>query len=388
MRSIWLWTSSHITFFVLLLAIMGLGVGLYVFWPHLPPLDTQIISCNGASKELRFSCYRSVLERHFSGDLSDFAGRADSLADRLFTEDDDAYAVFGTNCHTYYHALGDLIAEHTSEDDVHSIRICPYSCTGGCLMGFLKRKAFQASYDSDFLQTMYQACPDEGKSVCAHEMGHLLQDKYFGTVLQVVDQLTREKYGYTSMNSYSSQPTEPPDVNRPFEECARLVPQDLLGSCYEGVGHNMFLFMEFSPEGYTKAMHACDGVLGDRRDVCLGFLLHRIGINEAASLFIQNDFDGGNRVCHTAVEIVGRFDLAYQCYQGVGRGIGLFLLSEYPNIEHLSEGRFAEMQTLLKSKAQLCDDADPDYVKYCYDGFLHTDILNYFHKLGISDELP
>src|SRR5690242_11509439 len=79
-----------------------------------PNFSQEISKCNSAKSELRFSCYRSALEtaygsRKFTGP-EEFNREIEGNTALNFHSDDNSYAVFGTNCHTFYHAVGDFIA--------------------------------------------------------------------------------------------------------------------------------------------------------------------------------------------------------------------------------------------------------------------------------------
>jgi len=291
----------------------------------------DVEQCNFVERQLRFSCYRSVIEKYYEGDLKEFMEKTENNADLTFKGKDTSYAIFGTNCHTFYHALGDLIATNYTEPDVQSaLKHCSLSCTNGCMMGLYKRTALGNGFPTDLLKEFYRACREEARHQCAHEIGHLLHDKYTESILKILDDLSYERYGFSYFEVYNYVLFENPDLDAPFQECRQILPRDELSYCYTGVGHNLFLFSEFSPDGYKAQLQECINIEEGNREDCFGFLLFRIGINSVAPKFLSSQFVDGNEICEDAISIIGRDDLMYHCYKGVGGGIGLFIESEYP----------------------------------------------------------
>ena len=113
----------------------------------------DIRQCNFIEKELRFSCYRSIIEKHYKGNLEKFLGKIENDTPLIFKGKDTSYAIFGTNCHTFYHAAGDFIATNNIESDIQSaLNLCSLACTDGCMMGLYKRIALQNGFSTNLLK--------------------------------------------------------------------------------------------------------------------------------------------------------------------------------------------------------------------------------------------
>lgn len=358
----------------------------------------EIASCSLIEKQLRFSCYRNIIEEYYQGDLEKFLENIENDAVLTFKGKDTSYAIFGTNCHTFYHAVGDLIATESTELDIQSaLNDCPLSCTNGCMMGLYKRIALENDFSTDILKEFYEVCRPEERHQCAHEIGHLLHDKYTTSILQTLDTLSYEQYDFRYPQEYNYTLFENTNLNAPFEECRNIMPEDELSYCYTGVGHNLFLFSEFSPEGYKTQLQECMSIGEDNQENCFNFLLFRIGINSGASRFLSSQFIEGNEVCKDAIAIIERDDLANHCYKGIGGGIGLFIESEYP--EYFIEGDlpiFSEEFTVddIKSiKKSLLDfavlcEASPGEVlqSECFQGLLGTRFKILYLLFGVKYE--
>jgi len=385
-----------------LLAFTGVAfvfVATYFLTPHgaRGEFSKDIEQCNFIEKELRFSCYRSVIEKYKEDDLEKFLGKIENDVDLTFKGKDTSYAIFGTNCHTFYHAVGDFIASNNTELDTQSaLDHCSLSCTNACMMGLYKRTALKNGFSSDLLREFYEICREDERHQCAHEIGHLLHDKYTVSILGTLDELTSEHYGFTYPDEYSYALFEKPDLDAPFEECRQILPKEESSYCYTGVGHNLFLFSEFSPDGYKTQIQECMNIGGANQENCFGFLLFRIGINDVATKFLSSQFVEGNEICQDAIGIIGRDDLMYHCYKGVGGGIGLYIESEYP--EYFIDAElpiFDEGYTLddiksikraLLDFATLCEASPEGFVEECFQGLLGTRFKTLYLLFGVKHE--
>ena len=322
--------------------------------------------------------------------------KVENDADLTFKGKDTSYAIFGTNCHTFYHAVGDLIATESTEPDIQSaLNNCSLSCTNGCMMGLYKRTALENSFPTDLLKEFYEVCRDEEKHQCAHEIGHLLHDKYTTSILQTLDNLTKEQYGFSYPKEYNYTLFEKGNLNAPFEECRKILPKDERSYCYTGVGHNLFLFSEFSPDGYKTQLQECMNIKEGNQEDCFGFLLFRIGINSVAPKFLSSQFVEGNEVCENAVDIIERGDLIYHCYKGVGGGIGLFMESEYPEYfideelpifsEQFTVDDIKNIKKSLLAFAKLCEASPSETLQNeCFQGLLGTRFKTLYLLFGVK----
>jgi len=374
-------------------------MAVYYFAPRevLGEFSNDIEQCNFIEKQLRFSCYRSVIEKYNEGDLDKFLEKIENNTDLTFRGKDTSYAIFGTNCHTFYHAVGDFIASSNTELDTQSaLDHCSLSCTNACMMGLYKRTALENDFSSDLLGEFYEVCREGEKHQCAHEIGHLLHDKYTVSILGILDELTSEHYGFTYPQEYNYALFENPDLDAPFEECRQILPEVEFSYCYTGVGHNLFLFSEFSPDGYKTQLQECVDVGEANQENCFGFLLFRIGINSAAPQFLSSQFIEGNEICEDAVGIIGRDDLLFHCYKGVGGGIGLFIESEYPEYfidaelpifnEEYKLDDIKNIKRSLTDFARLCE-ASPEKLEIeCFQGLLGTRFKTLYLLLGVEHE--
>ena len=374
-------------------------VAVYYFAPRevRGEFSKGIEQCNFIEKQLRFSCYRSVIEKYYKGDLEKFLGKIENNASLTFKGKDTSYAIFGTNCHTFYHALGDFVATNTVEPDMQSaLNYCSLSCTSGCMMGLYKRTALKNGFPTDLLGEFYEVCGEDEKHQCAHEIGHLLHDKYTESILKILDDLSYEHYNFNYHQEYKYALFKNPDLNAPFEECRQILPEDEFSYCYTGVGHNLFLFSEFSPDGYKSQFQECMNIEGDNQENCFGFLLFRIGINSVAPRFLSSQFVEGNEICEDAVATIGRNDLMYHCYKGVGGGIGLFIESEYPEYfidaelpifdEEYKLEDIKKIKRALVEFAVLCEASPEQFAQECFQGLLGTRFKTLYLLFGLKHE--
>jgi hypothetical protein len=389
---------------VLFLTLAGIVAVFVVFFYFASPeargsFSQDIEQCNFSEKQVRFSCYRSVIEDYYKGgDIESFLNKIENDIDLSFKAKDTSYAIFGTNGHTFYHALGDFIATKNTEPDIESaLKLCSLAHTNGCMMGLYKRIALEKGFPTDLLKEFYEICREEEKHQCAHEIGHLLHDKYITSILGTLDNLTKEQYGLKYLKEYNYTLFENANLNASFQECRQIVPEDELSYCYTGVGHNLFLFSEFSPDGYKTQLQECMNIEAGNKEDCFGFLLFRIGINSVAPEFLSSQFVEGNEVCENAVGIIGREDLIYHCYKGAGGGIGLFIESEYPEyfideeLPIFSEGftvdDIKDIKRSLLDFAMLCEASPGETLQSeCFQGLLGTRFKNLYLLFGVQHE--
>lgn len=374
---------------VLFILLVGGGVLAGIAHQLLPvyAFSKEIGFCNKVASELRFSCYRSILEKHSERkSVEHLLNFIENQRDIRFKGNDASYAIFGTNCHTFYHAVGDFVGTHTKGDIAHHLQQGSTRCTSGYMMGFYKRTALQQGFTKEILSTLYHACRPQEQKSCAHEIGHLLHDKYTLSILQTLDSLSSKEYGLEYPQDYPYVTFATADLNAPFEECKGLLSEDLWAYCYQGIGHNLFLYSEFSPEGFKTQFGQCSGVANQiNREECYSFLLYRIGINDGATKFLSNDFDRGNAVCKEAAALIQREDVIHHCYLGIGGGIGLFLESEHP-YDTISKENLAEVKRSTLRAAELCSLSEKEYQKKCYAGLLGTGFKDMYWQLNLYHE--
>ncbi len=162
------------------------------------------------------------------------------------------------------------------------------------------------------------------------------------------------------------------------------------------MGHNLFLFSEFSPDGYKTQLQECVNIGEANQENCCGFLLFRIGINSVASKFLSSQFVEGNEICEDAVGIIGRDDLLFHCYKGVGGGIGLFIESEYPEYfidaelpifdEEYKLDDIRNIKRSLTDFARLCEASPEKLETECFQGLLGTRFRTLYLLLGVEHE--
>jgi len=379
-------------FLFLLLPFSILIFGLFYVYGHFSGIKREFAvaaaQCNAVEKEYRFSCYRSALDRYYRDDLSELKKWIDSNQFLSFEGQDTSYAIFGTNCHTFYHAMGDFIAtkEAGGDEDIDSLvnNYCSATCTGGCLMGLYKRTALIEGYSSDLLRRFYKACPEGGRHQCAHEIGHILHDKYTYSILRPIDDLSRDRYAL-GLDLYSYATFEDPNLDAPFEECEELVPGDV-ANCFTGVGHNMFVFSQFAVDGYKTSYTECDQLSDDNRDTCYDFLIYRVGINDAATKFLSGAFEEGISICNEIADSAGRNDAKSHCYRGVGGGLGLFLDSEYANLQ-ITPDNIASIQKNVLERINLCEGSEEEFKQECYKGLLGTGLKKLYIDLNLNNDI-
>lgn len=343
-----------------------------------PTLEKDISSCNRAKPHLRFSCYRASLEKHFTdGDPEQYVRDLEKNTKlSLKAIGNQSYAIFGTNCHTFYHAVGDFVATHAPDKPLQQlISYNSGKCTAGYSMGLYKRLALADGFSTPLLKNFYDACPHGQENQCAHEIGHLLHDKHTYSILKIIDSVSEHEYGLAYPKPYQYAISSKTDLNAPFEECEEIIPiskPDLIRQCYTGVGHNLFLFSEFSPDGFASQFHECGGISEENRENCFAFLLYRIGINEGAPRFLEKKFTAGNKICDDAVRQTGQTDLMIHCYIGIGGGIGLFIDSELSGGEYdILKDQTRASEHLIKY-AKLCEKTPSDFTDNCLAGLMGT----------------
>ena len=300
-----------------------------------------------------------------------------------------SYAIFGTNCHTFYHAAGDFMATYSNESVQKILDLGPTTCTNGYTMGVYKRLALKNHYATDTFKEFYKVCKKGAENQCAHEIGHVLHDKYSYSVLKTLDNISSEdyqlaypqKYDYVTFDKNTAE-----NLDKPFEECKKIMPdENKLAQCFTGVGHNLFLFAEFSKDHYKAVFDECENVSETNRDECYGFLVYRIGINEAGTKFLSKDFEGGRKVCDEIAERAKRPELKEHCYRGIGGGIGLFVDSEYALTE-INEKNLFSIKNQLLGYLKLCENSDREFVNSCFAGLFGTKFAKFYDLLKIYYE--
>lgn len=366
---------------------LGLGLTLTQVHPKTSKgdLPQDIHKCNAEPKEMRFSCYRSALDRHFTGDLEGFLKEVENNASISFESTDKSYAIFGTNCHTFYHAVGDFIATKSKTSSIsQNLQLCPTMCTSGCIMGLYKREALASQFSEEVLKDFFQSCRQLEKKSCAHEIGHVLHDKYFYSILKILDGLSVQNYQLKLSQNYKYQTFEQLDLNAPFDECRKLVDEKYLPYCYTGVGHNLFLFSEFASDGYKAQFAECDNLKGANQEKCFAFLIYRIGINDVATKFLAGKFEEGLKTCDDAISSAGKPNLKFHCYVGLGGGLGLFIESEFLYSE-LSQDKIQELREQLSGIYELCEKAPKEFINDCYKGLLGTRFKDLYKSLNLHN---
>ena len=349
-----------------------------------------ISRCNEEDRKIRFSCYRSVIEKNFKGDVYSYLEEIKNRNDLDFSikSGSDTYAIFGTNCHTFYHALGDFAASRGEPGDLKKLlEYNPSKCTGGYSMGLFKRFATRGGFDSILLKEMLGSCPKSEEVQCAHEIGHLLHDKYTTPILLKLDDVAFLSYGLKKTESRIYDPAEGEDMRSAFRECDELIEDEKLrAQCRTGIGHNLFLFSEFSEGGLAGEIDACKKLKDkNTENECLSFLIYRVGINEAAAKFVNNDFAAGKSVCENIAAESGRPDLQSHCYVGLGGGIGLLVDSEYALTE-INDSNLAVIKAKLNSLMNLCDLSPGEFRDNCYAGLFGTRFAKFYDLLKLYNE--
>lgn len=368
--------SSHFFRFALTLAIGIVSVLGVLFYSGVTTsgMAFEVDACRGLGRAELFSCYRSVLGRHFDGDLLIYLQDIQS-AELTFKDDatkGEPYGIFGTACHTFYHALGDFVASETPHLGVkEQLELGSSTCSAGYAMGLMKRRAYLSGYATTTLRSdlteFFRWCYPESKEWCAHEVGHILYDAAEEPILRVVDQISSDRYD-TPTQEY---PGVVSNLRTPFEECRTILPKEWWGECYIGIGHNAFLFEEFVPDGYRQGTSICTNIAKQSdMTACISSVLYRIGIHYGTPDFLSGRFAEALAVCSRAS---GNSDVAQSdlspCFVGIGRGIGTYILSTV--LTSRSVVREAPVsQKEPHELFKLCLSAPPELRGACYDGMV------------------
>ncbi len=253
-------------------------------------------------------------------------------------------------------------------------------------MGLFKRTALEANFENPTLEKFYPSCPDDMRHQCAHEVGHVLHDKYTSSILGVIDPITENTFQLAPKKTYSYVTNKNPDLNAPFEDCKKLVPESELAYCYTGIGHNLFLFSEFSADGYKQSVAECSGTDESHKGDCYSFLVYRIGINNASTKFLSKKYEEGISVCSDIAKTIGRPDLEKHCYLGAGGGIGLFIDSEFAGRD-INAKNFPVMREKIYEQIYSCDKAPEKFQKDCYTGLLGTPVRKLYKTFNLEIEI-
>lgn len=342
---------------IVLLSLLSMAVV-----PAFPPapLDARerVLQCNREPSPDRMPCYKAVLADLWGRgwNVSEMA-RLDAYTLEPYTPPGDPGSPFGNNCHTFYHALGDLIAERVSHDPARAMALSPPTCTGGAYMAVTHRLHLVHHYSLPKLREIYLACPDV-PAICAHVVGHALFDKHVSSILKDLDDISARRYGQ-AVPAYDYAG----DLNTSaaFDECGEVVEPRNIEICYTGVAHSFFLASKHRSIDYADLLRDCDSLQG-LRDDCRDNLALRWGLNEVAPLAIGNNASGAVATCGLlGPELLGR------CYTGVGVGIGLWVEAQVvgPDGIRTEANRTAD---LLRRHLDLCRQMDPDHVSDCIRG--------------------
>lgn len=354
--------------------------------------SSQIRQCNAVETNFRFSCYRAVIDNFYKGDMKGFAKelknhRSLSFEASYTNNGKVSYAIFGTNCHTFYHAAGDFFATYSNEDLKTILNYGPTTCTNGYVMGVYKRLALKGHFSTDLLKRFYKVCKVGAENQCAHEIGHILDDKYSYSILKTLDEITTSKYHISYPQRYNYvvfQNKIQPDLDKPFEECKALMPdENKLAQCFTGIGHNLFLYSEFAKDGYKSMFSNCSKISEKNKNDCYAFLIYRIGINESAARFLSHDFEEGRKVCNNVVALADQPNLMEHCYRGIGGGIGLFVDSEYA-LADINEMNVEKIKGQLLDYLKLCEQSDDKFVDSCFAGLFGTKFAKFYDLLKIN----
>ncbi|TSC61112.1 MAG: hypothetical protein G01um101448_868 [Parcubacteria group bacterium Gr01-1014_48] len=354
-------------------------------------LAQAVEKCNTAPINHKFSCYRAAIQKSYrktQGALANFLESIETNNNLVFQQEqslsnDPSYAIFGTNCHTFYHALGDFIATEEAAPLKNQVGLCSTSCTGGCYMGLYKRTALENQFATNTLESLFPLCPGASKHQCAHEIGHLLHDKYVSAILGIIDEISEQEYGLLPKKKLQYTLYAEPNLAQPFADCKTLVPETELAYCYTGVGHNLFLFAQFESNGYEKAFADCALPVQETRENCENFLVYRIGINDAGVKFLSGDSATGNRVCDNIATLASTGTVLSHCYRGIGAGIGLFLESEFAHQSVTGVSR-SKIKGIVSRYIDLCKNIKEKYAEECYKGILGTRVKKMYLDLGLK----
>lgn len=353
---------------------------------------TDIENCNDAASEIRFSCYRAMMEKYYAGnpeELSELLRSDTKLSfESTFAKGDSVtYAIFGTNCHTFYHAVGDFIAIHVKNKSVaENLSYGSNICTSGYMMGLYKRTAIISKFSEEIMSEFFEDCGQFGTHQCAHEIGHILHDKYTYSILKILDNLTERKYGLKPIEDYKYITLAEQDLNAPFEDCRNLVPEEEYSYCYTGIGHNLFLFAEFSSEGFKSVFDECENKTYEQnKEDCYAFIIYRIGINEAAPRILSNKIPEGLKVCADAISLSQDPNLKKHCYLGIGGGIGLYVDSEFAGFK-IDDNTKKDAIKRLNQLIAYCKQVDDDQIDNCIAGLFGTPFKKYYQNLKVNNE--
>jgi hypothetical protein len=373
---------SHRTIGILIvisIAAIALGLG----WSRAFSLEAKVHACATYPGEERFSCYRAAIEKNWN--KKDLKAYITKLMDEsiTFENDERTYSINGTNCHTFYHAVGDFAATKGGEYTfLELLSLGTPRCTAAYAMGLYKRYAYDHDYPPGLAEEYYRECYIGSNHQCAHEIGHSWHDKYIESILPVMDKITEEKFGIAAPKAIRE--VHNPDLKQPFEDCRKLLPENEWSYCYSGIGHSMFLFSAFNPGGYPAEIKRCDELSGkEDRAQCYRQFIYRVGANYVGPYFLRGQHDEGIKLCNEVIASVSDETLRAQnltaCYLGVGGGIGLYVESEFLH-KDVPDEDVPRFRDELLSYVRMCEKVPREHQDTCFTGILGTTVKTAYIK--------
>lgn len=330
--------------------------------PPLPDFKVRVLFCGKEPSPDRMPCYKAVVADMWarSQDLTAIA-TYDTYTREPYTPPGDVGSPFGNNCHTFYHSLGDFVAESVTQEPEKAMALDPPTCTGGAYMATLHRLDLIYNHSLDRLRQIYRACPDV-PAICAHVVGHALFEKHIGPILKYLDDIYTRKFGHpVPPYDYSNDG----NITAAFAECRQVVEPKNVEICYTGVAHSYFLVSKMRSRDYRDILAECDKAPAFRTECRANFAL-RYGFGEVSPILITNNSTGAVASC----ALLGP-DLQAGCHRGTGGGLGLWLEAQIVGIE--GDRMTPENASgFILRHVDLCRRMMPEHVPACIRGLVGT----------------
>ncbi|MEM3086398.1 MAG: hypothetical protein QXT68_04575 [Halobacteria archaeon] len=327
-----------------------------------PDFQERILFCGREPSPARMPCFKWAIADMWARGMN-LTGIAayDRYTREPHVSPGDVGSPFGNNCHTFYHAVGEFIAENLAQEPERAMALAPPTCTGGAYMAILHRLHLVHGYDPEMLRRAYRACPDV-PAICAHVVGHALFDKHVSSILEDLDRITASRYGKSPRPYRYAGDT---NHSAAFAECREVVEPGNAEQCYTGIAHSFFLATKHRSVDYRDILQECEKTPDFLKECRSNFAL-RFGFGEVAPILIENNSTGAVAEC----ALLGP-DLQADCHRGAGGGLGLWLEAQIVGIEG-DRMTPEDASGFIRRHVNLCRSMVPEYVPACIRGMVGT----------------
>jgi len=327
-------------------------------------LGDKIEKCNIVDGHIRIICYKNFLE----GELKNANDSINHLIEKwlpyvkynTLTQANLLYqSSHGPNCHTFMHALGDVIGNRYLDNPSEGLAICANDVCSGCRMSAITRMAYSYNYDESKIDQLINICLNQTyEFLCMHGAGHIFFDKYIFNITELYDMLEEGSYQSTLNNSFWAIR----NMSLAFEACDKFTRERLV--CYLGIAHNIYHYLHFAGHEWDKGIEWCNQV-EKYKEICLKSFVFILGGSEAGPQLIKGNTNGSISFCTNLVQLLGE-DIGKGCFKGIG--LEIMGVASSLNVDKPSKLRreFEYLASLCKETGKYSDDCYnemKDYIK-------------------------